>query len=56
MQNMSKIIYFPKNDIERHLPKLVSYACRYSDVINCETNELLPTAGPPNIRTLWRIK
>lgn len=34
------------------LPILVSYAWRYSDVINWETNELLPTAAPPNINTL----
>lgn len=31
---------------------LVSYACKYSDVINCDTSELLPTAVPPNIKTL----
>lgn len=31
---------------------LVSYACKYSDVINWETSELLPTAVSPNISTL----
>lgn len=31
---------------------LVSYACKYSEVINCDTNDDLPTAGPPSMRTL----
>lgn len=38
-----------------NLPMLVSYACRYSDVINCDTNELFPTAAPPSISTLERL-
>lgn len=33
---------------------LVSYACKYSDVINCETSELLPTAVSPSMSTLNR--
>lgn len=33
------------------LPMLVSYACRYSLVINWDTKDDLPTAGPPNIST-----
>lgn len=32
---------------------LVSYACKYSEVINCDTNELLPTAAPPSINTRY---
>lgn len=35
---------------------LVSYACKYSEVINCDTNELLPTAAAPNIRTRYGIE
>lgn len=34
---------------------LVSYACKYSEVINCDTNELLPTAAEPNMRTRYGI-
>lgn len=36
------------------LPMDVSYACRYSEVINCETRELLPTEEAPSIRTLYK--
>lgn len=39
-----------------NLPMLVSYACKYSDVMNCETSELLPTAVSPSINTLWLTK
>lgn len=42
------------NEIFFYSPILVSYACRYSEVINCETNELFPTADPPNMRTLCK--
>lgn len=36
----------------KYSPMLVSYACKYSDVMNWETSELLPTAVSPSISTL----
>lgn len=38
-----------------YLPIDVSYAWRYSDVINWETNELFPTAGAPSIKTRYGV-
>lgn len=40
------------NNRFKYSPMLVSYACKYSDVMNWETSELLPTAVSPNISTL----
>lgn len=35
-----------------HLPILIPLACRYSEVINCDTKEDLPTPHDPSITTL----
>lgn len=32
---------------------LIPVACKYSDVMNCDTNDDLPTPHEPNITTLY---
>lgn len=34
-------------------PKLASYVCIYSEVINCETNAVFPTPESPNNTTRY---
>lgn len=36
-----------------NLPRLASYVCMYSDVINCDTNAVLPTPESPNNTTRY---
>lgn len=38
-----------------NLPRLASYVCMYSDVVNCDTNAVLPVPASPNntTRYLW---
>lgn len=38
------------------LPKLASYVCMYSDVINCETRAVLPTPESPSITTRYLME
>ena len=37
----------------RYLPMLIPLACKYSDVMNCDTKDDLPTPLDPNITTLY---
>lgn len=36
-----------------NLPRLASYVCIYSEVINCETSAVLPTPESPSITTRY---
>lgn len=42
--------WFPRSG---YLPRLASYVCMYSEVINCETRAVLPTPESPNMTTRY---
>lgn len=41
-----------REDERQYLPMLMPLACKYSEVMNCDTNEDLPTPLDPSITTL----
>lgn len=58
-QSMLNRRYGPKRNADEigclpcHLPRLASYVCMYSDVMNCETSAVLPTPASPIITTRY---
>lgn len=51
-QEIEKKIECDKN-LPWDLPKLASYVCIYSDVMNCETSAVLPVPASPIITTRY---